>query len=279
MARPVLLRIASIAGALVGSVIGGTAMLGTLVGLEAVRVRSTLRSNTGADGFDASGIYGEGNPGQALRLAVLGDSLAAGVGAGSADYTVGAILAKTLVLESGKPVRLWNVAVSGSRSKDLQGQIYALRRETDRVDAALIVVGSNDVMGLGDIGSAVRELYRAVTTLRRTGCSVVVATCPDLDAVRPLVQPLRYLAHRLSRQLAVAQTMVVLRAGGRPVPLGVTLGALFRKRPNSMFSADRLHPSPLGYARAAAVLLPSVRACFGLSGRVQAAATPTSAHA
>lgn len=275
MARPVLVRIATMTGALVGSVVGGGAMLGTVIGLEVVRARSTLRSAEEADVYDASGTYGEENPGEALRLALLGDSLAAGVGAGSADYTVGAILAKSLVLESGRPVRLWNVAVSGSRSKDLRVQIRSLQDATDSVDVALIVVGSNDVMGLGDIGAAVRELYRAVRTLRHAGCSVVVATCPDLGTIRPLIQPLRYVAQRMSRRLATAQTMVVLRAGGRPVPLGTTVGPLFRKRPKSMFSADRLHPSPLGYARAAAVLLPSVRACFGLGRGVTTAHAPS----
>ena len=67
-----------------------------------------------------------------------------------------------------------------------------------------------------------------------------------------------------SRQLAAAQTIAVVEAGGRTVSLGDLLGPEFAASPAEMFSADRFHPSVAGYASAAAVLLPSVCAALGL---------------
>ena len=95
---------------------------------------------------------------------------------------------------------------------------------------------------------------------------MVVGTCPDLGTIRPIQPPLRWLARRWSRQLAAAQTVAVVRAGGRTVSLGDLLGPQFDAAPEQMFGADRFHPSAEGYRAAAA------RAAHGL-GRARAEAT------
>jgi len=114
-------------------------------------------------------------------------------------------------------------------------------------------------MPFPDGGSAL-----AVRALRTAGAEVVVGTCPDLGTIEPVAQPLRLLARRWSRDLAAAQTVAVVEAGGRTVSLGDLLGPEFAERPHELFSADRFHPSPAGYARAGAALLPSVCAALGL---------------
>ena len=95
------------------------------------------------------------------------------------------------------------------------------------------------------------------------GSEVVVGTCPDLGTIRPIAQPLRYVARRLSRNLAAAQTIAVVEAGGRTVSLGDLLGPLFAERVD-LFSDDKFHPSAEGYAEAADALLPSVLDALGL---------------
>jgi hypothetical protein len=57
--------------------------------------------------------------------------------------------------------------------------------------------------------------------------------------------------------------MTVVAAGGRAVSLGDILGPEFETR-REFFSADQFHPSAIGYARAAEVLLPSAAAALGL---------------
>ena len=63
--------------------------------------------------------------------------------------------------------------------------------------------------------------------------------------------------------MAAAQTIAVVEAGGRTVSLGSVLGPAFATD-SSMFSIDEFHPSAVGYAQAAAVLLPSVADAVGV---------------
>ncbi len=56
-------------------------------------------------------------------------------------------------------------------------------------------------------------------------------------------------------------------AGGRTVSLGNLLGPMFEADPARMFGSDRFHPSAEGYARAAAVMMPTVMASLGEDNR------------
>src|SRR5205814_3860327 len=85
-----------------------------------------------------------------------------------------------------------------------------------------------------------------------------VGTCPDLGTIRPIQPPLRWLTRHWSRQMAAAQTIGVVEAGGRTVSLGDLLGPAFYRDPEQMFSHDQFHPSAAGYAQAAAVILPTM---------------------
>lgn len=269
-----LLRAGRITAGVLGFSVGGAGVLGAVVSLEAARARGTARRSDGVTIPHSEGTFGgDQSSGEPLQLSLLGDSLAVGVGAETTEQTVGGRLAIALAARLRRPVTLHSVAAVGADSQDLNGQVASLAHHHVRTDVAVIVVGSNDALGLANLSSAVRRLYRAVVDLRGQGAHVIVATCPDLGTLRPLFQPLRYLARRASRRLAVAQTIVVVRAGGRAVPLGDTLGSIFWRRPKTMFSADHFHPSPLGYARAAAVLFPSVLAAAERS-RIPRTQTP-----
>jgi lysophospholipase L1-like esterase len=207
------------------------------------------------------GVYGseEGSP---LTLAILGDSSAAGLGVEKAAETPGARLATGLAAAAHRPVRLITAAVVGARSVHLLGQAEEVR--ADRPDVVVIMIGANDVTSRTRPSEAVDHLGRAVRRLRSGGAEVVVCTCPDLGTVEPIAQPLRYLARVWSRQLAAAQTIAVVEAGGRTVSLGDLLGPEFAAKPRVMFSADRFHPSAAGYEAAASTTLPSVCAALGL---------------
>ncbi|MEO7287676.1 MAG: GDSL-type esterase/lipase family protein, partial [Jatrophihabitantaceae bacterium] len=124
--------------------------------------------------------------------------------------------------------------------------------------------GANDVTHRVRAAESVRHLAAALAILTEHDIEVVVGTCPDLGTIRPIAQPLRWLARRLSRTLAAAQVMAVVAAGGRAVSLGDILGPEFETR-REFFSADQFHPSAIGYARAAEVLLPSAAAALGLT--------------
>lgn len=211
------------------------------------------------------GTYGAG-PGEPIELVVLGDSSAAGLGCNAPQETIGAIVANGLAALTGRPVRLSNVAVVGADSADLDVQVGNALDRSPSPDAAVILIGANDVTHRADRATAVHHLAQVVRRLRSAGTEVVVGTCPDLGTVRPVPPPLRQLMRRWSRDLAAAQTVAVVEAGGRTVSLGDLLGPEFEAAPDTMFSADRFHPSAAGYARAAAALLPTVCAALGLWG-------------
>ena len=249
------------------AVYGGTA-LGTLGGAtwgllraEARLARKTIGAPTGK-APRATGSWGLGRPGTSpLRLAVLGDSSAAGLGCQRAEQTPGALLAGGLARELRRRVLLDVQAVVGAKSVDLDPQVA--RALTSGVDLAVVMIGANDVTHGMPVSAAVRDLARAVATLRAAGAQVVVGTCPDLGTVQPLWQPLRAAATVVSRRMASAQTIAVVEAGGTTVSLGDLLGVEFGESPH-LWSADRFHPSAQGYARVVEVLLPAALAALGV---------------
>lgn len=200
-----------------------------------------------------------------LHLCVLGDSTAAGQGVRRAGQTPGALLASGLAAVAERPVEVRNVALPGAQSDDLERQVTLLLSDRGRMpDVCVIMIGANDVTHRMPPTQSVRHLASAVRRLRTAGAEVVVGTCPDLGTIEPVYQPLRWLARRVSRQLAAAQTIVVVEQGGRTVSLGDLLGPEFAANPREMFGADNYHPSAEGYATAAMAVLPTLCAVLGL---------------
>lgn len=254
-------RTAAYGGGVLGTAAGLGAAVWGVVKAEARIARHTIGEPTGAPP-QASGSWGYGRRGtRPLRLAVLGDSSAAGFGATTPEQTPGGRLAGALARELHRRVLLDVVAVVGARSEDLHAQVA--RALQHPVDLAVVLIGANDVTHGVATGAAARDLARAVTTLRAAGAQVVVGTCPDLGTVEPLLQPLKTFAAKLSRRLARAQTVAVVEAGGTSVSLGDLLKQEFHTR-GELWSADRFHPSADGYARLADVILPAALELLGV---------------
>jgi lysophospholipase L1-like esterase len=244
-----------------GSVGLAGAALFALLREEARAARRKVEARTSkADPPSGDGIYGRGR-GKPLVFTVLGDSSAVGLGVESSTETPGVLIAAALTELAERPVRLVRLAVSGALSRDLDAQVD--KALTEQPDVALIMIGANDVTSRTRPALSVRHLADAVRRLAAAGCEVVVGTCPDLGTIRPIAQPLRTFARKWSRDMAAAQTVAVVEAGGRTVSLGSVLGPAFASD-RSMFSVDEFHPSAVGYAQAAAVLLPSVADAVGV---------------
>jgi lysophospholipase L1-like esterase len=238
---------------------GGAGLIGAafyaLIQEEARSARRKVEARTAKDDPPSGdGVYGRGR-GKPIVLAVLGDSSAVGLGVERASETPGVLIAAALSEIAERPIRLVRLAVSGAESVHLDEQVGRALQE--RPDVALIMIGANDVTTRTKPSVSVRHLGDAVRRLTAAGCEVVVGTCPDLGTIRPIGQPLRLLARRWSRDMAAAQTVAVVEAGGRTVSLGSLLGPSFASD-RSLFSPDEFHPSAAGYAAAAAVILPSV---------------------
>jgi lysophospholipase L1-like esterase len=237
---------------------GGTLGALAAVGYGVIRAESALARRVIGEPKDVppdpTGMYGR-HPGTPLRLVMIGDSGAAGLGCEVAAQTPGALLAGGVARDLKRRVWLESVAFVGARSSDLDTQVA--KAIADPIDLAVIIVGTNDVTHRVLPGDAANDLARAVRTLRGAGAVVVVGTCPDLGTIEPLMQPLRAFARFYSRRMAAAQLAAVVENDGVAVSLGTLLSPEFAQHPH-LWSADRFHPSPRGYRRVADALLPAL---------------------
>ncbi|RZS87333.1 lysophospholipase L1-like esterase [Motilibacter rhizosphaerae] len=242
----------------VAGLVGVSAALRALVRAEVRLARRRIgRLSTP---YAADGTHGDGA--DAIRLAVLGDSSAAGLGVADALELPAVLVARGLAAATGRRVELRTFAVVGAQTSDLRPQVEAAL--SAGAEVAVVMTGANDVTHRVRPEVAAAHLAAAVRALRAGGCAVVVGTCPDLGTVRPIAQPLRTWARVASRRLAAQQAAATVAAGGTSVPLGDLLGRDFHTRPGEMFSSDGFHPSAAGYRAVAEALLPAVLDVLGV---------------
>jgi len=264
-------RVATTAAAYGGGGIGAAGLLGALLLVGQARLARYTIERVGVRPPACDGTYGTEHDGEPIRLAMLGDSSAVGYGVDRPRDTPGALLAAGLAERLHRPVELHCFAVIGATSADLRPQLEQVLAWPP--DVAVVLIGANDVTQRIRPSGAVPHLSATVRALHGTGAEVVVGTCPDLGAIRPIPQPLRWLAGQLSREMAAAQTVAVVEAGGFTVSLGNLLGRQFAASPE-MFSVDRFHPSAAGYLAACAALLPTVLVAAGVPVEVEPVPAP-----
>ncbi|MEV8015590.1 SGNH/GDSL hydrolase family protein [Streptomyces sp. NPDC086554] len=189
------------------------------------------------------------NGGPPLRLAVIGDSLAAGVGAASHDEALSGQLARTLTAMTGRTVS-WRVSAKAGATVPVvrRGLLPGLTDPMTRwrPDLVLVAAGSNDALRMRRPRAFRHDVERLIRDVRlRLGEDVpmVFAGLPPMNRVaalpRPARGPLDVYVRLLDRQLRTVarRTPAVfhLPTGGPPKIAG------------EWFAADRLHPSPDGY--------------------------------
>lgn len=229
---------------------------------EVVRAR-TRRYATPALGLALRATIGpEQSP--PVRLTLLGDAVALGVGVDTVEETIGGQLADLLASDPANPrrVELSSVAVAGSRSADLGPQV-ARALLGPRPDVAVILIGAGDATGLRRPGEAAAHLAAAVGRLRDAGVEVVVGTCPDLAACRAFARPLRQVVGWLGNRVARAQAAAAHAAGADVVDLAAETGPVFRADAGAL-CFDGFHPSADGYRVWAHALRPAVAATLTL---------------
>jgi lysophospholipase L1-like esterase len=188
-----------------------------------------------------------------LRIAILGDSIAYGIGADQPSHTPAARV-RTALAEHGVAAETRVFAVPGARSTGLGAQVR--RAVLWRPHVAVVIIGANDLTHFVPHGQAATHLQAAVRQLRQEA-EVVVAPAPDLSIVPHVPPAMRAVVQAGSRALRDAQVAVTIEEGGRVADAGAATSAAFAQD-RSLFSADRFHPSSTGYRVIAEALMPAV---------------------
>ncbi|CAN5673410.1 hypothetical protein BH20ACT23_BH20ACT23_18840 [soil metagenome] len=187
-----------------------------------------------------------GNPGDdAFTLVVMGDSTAAGLGAGEPANAYPQLLAQRLASD-GFRVDLRVFGVSGARVKDVLDEQLPKALEVDP-DYVFIGIGANDVThltSLGEVRSDIAEVLRSLE--ERTEAETVLAGAPDMRAPA-FYEPLRSLAGWRGRQVAEAIEEVGREEDVAVVELAEETGPKFGDDPERFHSSDDFHPSADGY--------------------------------
>jgi lysophospholipase L1-like esterase len=196
----------------------------------------------------------------ALRIAVLGDSLALGTGASRADG--GFIFpAFRSVLAQHPGSRIDNVAIGGATVADV------VRLEVDRLrgtryTCAIVCAGGNDVVRATPETAFASAYATLLKRLARTvpGARIICCGVPDVS-----VSPI--FADERAATLATAQrdNRAVRRAAHAAGAAFVDLFALTHalRDPQRFLGRDRFHPSDAGYAVLARALTPVLARLLG----------------
>ncbi|MBG0562135.1 SGNH/GDSL hydrolase family protein [Actinoplanes aureus] len=192
---------------------------------------------------------GHAAPSPALRLAILGDSSAAGFGAPDHATALAGQMAEALAALSGRAVS-WRVTARGGATART-APLTLLPGLTDpatgwRPELVLVVVGVNDTTRLRRPALFHRDVSRLISAIRDhlgEPIPVLLAGLPPVHRFPALPAPVRFLlgrhARRLDRRLGALARQL-------PDTYHLPVGQLPMDRPG-LFAPDGFHPAPAAY--------------------------------
>ena len=198
-----------------------------------------------------------------VHLMVFGDSTATGYGCLDAEEVPGVLIARGLAEVSGKRIRLSTKAIVGATSKGLSGQIDAMFVAGPPPDAAVVMIGANDITAVNGIAPSARRLGAAV---RQAAAQRRGRRGRHLPRLRRHHRDPAAVAMGGAHARAAPGRAAGLRRARCRRRRGAVLGPAgpeFFKAPEVLFSSDMFHPSAAGYALAAKQLLPALCNALG----------------
>jgi lysophospholipase L1-like esterase len=177
-----------------------------------------------------------------LRLLVLGDSTAAGVGVDSQHDALPGNLARSLSAHYGRGVRWTAVGQNGATARDLLER-FMPAATADSYDVVFLTIGANDALGIRSRAAFGRDIRSLLSRIRAASPDAVIlmSSLPAFFRFVLLPNPLRYNLYLHSQSLeAEARAIVAATAGAymSPPPPPYTEG---------FFATDLFHPSATGY--------------------------------
>jgi lysophospholipase L1-like esterase len=186
-----------------------------------------------------SGVVAGPDP---IRLLVLGDSTAAGVGAETQDAALPGNLARVLAARFERGVTWRTVGENGATTRDLLER-HLPDATAEPADLVFLSVGANDALAIRSRTAFARDLARLLGELRRANprATLLVSSMPGFDQFELLPEPLRGRLFRHSRALERAGRAVTERLAG------VAMSSPAPTYTDGFFATDLFHPGPQGY--------------------------------
>ncbi len=194
-------------------------------------------------------------------MAVVGDSLAYGTGAGSTQagfaYRVFAAIEKT------HPGSTYvNFAVPGSRVADVTAFQSRRLRETNP-NLVLVVAGANDLLQTRDASQFAEKYARMIDTLRSSAphATIVAAGMPDVSRTLHVPEFAKPATSALCASLNAEMRRIAAQRGAHFLDL-YTLTNAGEPSHRQYLSSDGFHPSAAGYAEIAKAVYPVIEAAI-----------------
>lgn len=225
--------------------------LGPLLVAQAERLRRTAVELPEPRG-PRRGVAGTGA--SVLRLLVVGDSSAAGVGARTQREALALPLAERLSRRLGGAVRWQLVAESGLTSEGVLQKL--IREQPRRADVAVVIVGVNDITKDVPFAFAMRQRTHLLHWLQvHAGAHCVVfPALPEMELFPAVPRPLAFYAGQAARRNNRMQARWAAQHRGA---LHLPMDGVARA---DLFSEDGFHPAPPLYARVAERLADTIAA-------------------
>lgn len=206
-----------------------------------------------------TGLVGQTAEVNPLRLAVLGESTAAGCGVANHGEGFAGALAELLSKQTGRPVAWQVVGEHGATARRIRYRLL-LQLEGD-FDLAVVLAGANDVLTRRAPHAWGQDLAAILKGLADRAERIAVVGTPPFAAFPSLPKALRtYLADRASAIDGVTQGLC------ESSPHVDFVGSEHSLVDHGFFARDGFHPSVHGYQRWAELVAETLSRQHGVVG-------------
>ena len=205
----------------------------------------------------AGARMGDAGSGSLLRVLILGDSAAAGVGVSSQDEALSGLLVAELALTHRVSWSL--LAKSGASTEGTTRHLMLCPAQP--FDIVVVSLGGNDVTGRRVLASWLKDTDTLVALLRSrfSAKHILLSGVPPMHAFPGFPQPLRwYLGTKARQYNAALARWTAGEADCEHV-------ALTLPNEDGLFAVDGMHPGQQGYRLWSAELAKHIRARWAVS--------------
>ena len=230
--------------------------------LQARRVRRVTPRLPPADGPHDGLTAAGASP---LRLLIVGESTAVGVGVSTNETGLGGQTARALAGATGRPVAWRVLGRSGASAQKLVTEFIEPEPPIE-ADVVVVALGVNDTISLSPVGGWIAALESLLRRVRASSpdAAVVLSGVPPIQHFPALPSPLR---HVLGLRAAVLDRAAIRWASAHAAVAHVPHPSVPLPQVAAVFCADGFHPSADGYAQWGAALAAAASAILKGSAR------------